>query len=565
MDDEYSKMHEPELSHTSQNGSFRQVFLHYFAFFAFGLSGAAALIYEVTWTRKLSVVMGSSTYALSTMLAAFMMGLALGGALGGLLVPKLKRPLQMFAFCEIGIGLSALMTIPLIKAATPLFIKSYFLFHASFQAFSMVQFGVVFLIILVPTTLMGMTLPLVIKHLDDGRNDIAARAGYLYAFNTFGAVIGSMGAGFVLIPLMGASDATLMAALLNLAGGLVILTLSKTTPGRFKLIHVVLVGAIILRLMDPPFVPFVSQYSAYRFGGYDMVSSVYESIRQLGIHNIVLFHHEGVESEVTLMRGFGGKAPTLSNNGKFEGGANTAGFILLAYLPYFTNPRDDSPVSVLNIGLGSGVTLSHLAGLPHADIDSVELSEGIVEANRRFLNPELFSNPRIQHVIADGRNFLLLHESKRYDAIVVSPSWAVELASAGLLTDEFFRLASTRLVPNGTISIYLDLFYASEESIAIIFRTFLRSFPYATAWTTIDGEMLLVGSPSPFQRSEREIRESIIQHVPELSNRFEVSRSKRDFDQLGDGPINTDDRPIIEFQNARSLITSTQQSAGFDK
>ena len=84
----------------------RQSFLHYFVFFAFGLSGAAALIYEVVWTRKLSMIMGSSTYALSTTLAAFMMGLALGGMLGGLWVPRIKHHLRMFAFCELGIGLS---------------------------------------------------------------------------------------------------------------------------------------------------------------------------------------------------------------------------------------------------------------------------------------------------------------------------------------------------------------------------------------------------------------------------------------------------------------------------
>jgi len=565
MEQEPSTGLQPTLVDEAQRRSLRQAFLHYFVFFAFGLSGAAALIYEVTWTRKLSVIMGSSTYALSTMLAAFMTGLALGGALGGFFVPKFKRPLRMFALCEIGIGLSALVTIPLIKVAAPLFIKSYFLFHSSFRAFSTVQFVVVFLIILAPTTLMGMTLPLLIKHLDDGRKDIAARAGYLYAFNTFGAVIGSMGAGFVLIPLMGVSDATLMAAFLNLTGGLVIWVLCNKANGGFKLIPIVLVGAIILRLIDPPFVPFISQYSAYRFGGYDMVSSVYESIRQVGTHNIVLFHHEGIESDVTLMRGFGGEALTLSNNGKFEGGANSAGFVLLAYLPYFCRPHDESPVNVLNIGLGSGVTLSHLARLPYAHIDSVELSEGIVEANRRFLSPELFSNPNIQHVIADGRNFLLLQEDRRYDMIVVSPSWAVELASAGLLTDEFFHLASTRLVPNGMIAIYVDLFYASDESIQIIFRTFRRNFPYAKAWTTVDGEMLLVGSPSPFQRAEREIRDGIFQYAPDLSSRFEVSDSASDFGQLVDGPVNTDDRPIIEFQNARHLITASRQSAGFDE
>jgi spermidine synthase len=534
---------------------FRQTFLHYFVFFAFGLSGTAALIYEVVWTRKLSLIMGSSTYALSTMLAAFMTGLALGGTLGGVLVPKLQRHLRAFALCEVGIGLSALLTIPLITALTPLFMKIYFVFHSSFRAFSIVQFCVVFVIILVPTTLMGMTLPLVIKHFDDGRSEIAARAGYLYAFNTFGAVIGSMGAGFVLIPLLGVSDATLMAALLNLTGGLVILTFSEIDQRRFALIPVMLMGAIILRLLDPPYVPFISYYSAHRFGNYDVVSSVQKSIREIGAHNVVLFHHEGVESDVTLMREFADEGLVLSNNGKLEGGARSTGFVLLAHLPYFSLEPNDPPVNALNIGLGSGVTLSYLAEFPLHHIDSVELSKGIVEANRRFLSSDLFLNPRIQHVIADGRNYLLLQERKQYDIIVVSPSWAVELASAGLLTDEFFQLASKRLTPRGKITIYLDLFYAPSESIDIIFRTFRRSFPHAMAWTTVDGEMILVGSLSPFQRSAQEIGESIVRHTPHLLEQFRVARSGKEFEQLGEGPINSDDRPIIEFHNARYLIT----------
>ena len=67
----------------------------------------------------------------------------------------------------------------------------------------------------------------------------------------------------------------------------------------------------------------------------------------------------------------------------------------------------------------------------------------------------------------------------------------MELASAALLTDEFFQLASERITPNGTIAVYLDLFYASEDSIDTVLRTFHRSFPHATAWTTADGEMVL--------------------------------------------------------------------------
>jgi hypothetical protein len=214
----------------------------------------------------------------------------------------------------------------------------------------------------------------------------------------------------------------------------------------------------------------------------------------------------------------------------------------------------------LNIGLGSGVTLSRLAALPVQRIESVELSEGILEANRRFVSPQLFSDPRIEHVLADGRNYLLVNESERYDIIIVSPSWAVEPASAGLLTDEFFALASKRLAPDGAIAIWLDLFYVPDADIDVVLRTFRRSFPHAVAWATEDDEIVLVGSLRPFGRSPQEIAEGVAAHAPELSGRFGAIRSGDDFDQLAEGPINTDDHPILEFRNARHLLTGLKSS-----
>jgi spermidine synthase len=468
--------------------------------------------------------------------------------------------LRAFAFCELAIGLSALATIPLIQAATPIFLKVYFLFNASFAAFTAAQFGVVFLVILVPTTLMGITFPLVIRHLAAGRSETARRAGFLYALNTFGAMVGSTAAGFFLIPHLGASDAILMAALLNLFGALVILLLLEWGPRPSLLIPIVLIAAAGLRLADTPFAPFVSSYSAHRFGSWDAVSEIQESIRRAGPENIVVFHHEGVESDVYLMREEADRDWILTNNGKFEGGAKSAGFLLLADLPYFSRARSGSLPRALNIGLGSGVTLSRLAALPLQRIESVELSEGILEANKRFVSPQLFSDARIEHILADGRNYLLVNEAERYDLIIVSPSWAVEPASAGLLTDEFFALASKRLASAGTIAIWLDLFYVPDADIDIVLRTFHRSFPHAMAWVTEDEEMVLVGSLRPFERSEQEIIEDVVDRAPDLSGRFGVARSGDGFDRLPEGPINTDDHPILEFRNARNLLTGLKSS-----
>ena len=98
---------------------------------AFGFSGAAALIYEVVWTRALSIILGSTTYALSTMLSTFMAGLALGGFLGGKLADRGKNLLLFFGLLELGIGIFGLITMPLIHQLPPFYFKIYRSFHLS--------------------------------------------------------------------------------------------------------------------------------------------------------------------------------------------------------------------------------------------------------------------------------------------------------------------------------------------------------------------------------------------------------------------------------------------------
>jgi hypothetical protein len=126
------------------------------------------------------------------------------------------------------------------------------------------------------------------------------------------------------------------------------------------------------------------------------------------------------------------------------------------------------------------------------------------------------------------------------------------------LADEVFALAAKRLAPDGTIAIWLDLFYVPDEDIDIVFRTFRRSFPHAIAWTTEDADMALIGSLRSFGSSEQGIAERAVAHAPEFAGRFGVARSSTGFAALEKGPINTDDHPILEFRNARHLVTGLE-------
>lgn len=517
-------------------------------FFAFGLSGAAALIYEVVWTRSLSTIMGSSTYALSTMLAAFMAGLSLGGWLGSRLTSKIKRLDRAFGLCELGIGLVGIVSIPAINALTPLYISSFYTFHLSFNAFSFVQFIIVFMIMGIPTTLMGFTFPVIIKLFTEGRTDIGRQSGSLYSINTLGAIAGSVSAGFLLIPLLGLQGATYTAAALNILVAISILVLSKNRSMAIAASASVVALVFTASMVNSP-VPFFSYYTANRYLSPGQVKEVLKSVNDSS-NNIVLYTHDGVEGKVSLMNYKG--QDILINNGKMETG-DDIGFALLAYLPYLTHSGAGETENVLSIGLGSGRTLSYLSELNIGHIDSIELNGDIIEANRRFTIPDLFGDPRINHVQADGRNYMLVTK-KKYDLIISSPSWAVEPSSAELLTDEFFSIAANRLDESGVFATWVDYFMMTEKDLHTVLRTFSRNFEHVTAWHIAGDHIILIGSNFNFPYPEEVITETLTARRPDLRGLYRVAFSEDDVHHLPEGQINTDDRPIIEFHNARNII-----------
>ena len=266
--------------------------------------------------------------------------------------------------------------------------------------------------------------------------------------------------------------------------------------------------------------------------------------------NIVLFSREGVEGNVSFMNYRG--HDILINNGKMETG-DDIGFALLAYLPYLTHSGSGETESALSIGLGSGSTLSYLSELNIGHIDSVEISEDIIEANKRFIIPELFGNPRINHIQADGRNYMLLTK-KKYDLIISSPSWVVEASSGELLTDEFFSIAANRLHESGVFATWVDYFMMTERDLHTILRTFSGNFEHVTAWHIAGDHMILIGSNFNFPYNEKVITETLTVKRPDLKGLYRVAFSENEVKHLPKGQINTDNRPVIEFNNARNII-----------
>lgn len=194
----------------------------------FVVSGATGLVYQTVWSRQLHHVFGTSTLAIATVLAAFMGGLAAGGALAAGRADSAVRPLRAYGLLEIGIGVFALVFPSLLHLAEPAWVATWQALPDAPLARAGVQLVLVGAMLVVPTAMMGATLPLLARFAVDGAELAGAAVGRLYAANTLGAVLGTWLAGFVLLPSLGLWTTTVAAATANVALGVAALVLDGT-------------------------------------------------------------------------------------------------------------------------------------------------------------------------------------------------------------------------------------------------------------------------------------------------------------------------------------------------
>ncbi|HEX4438459.1 MAG TPA: fused MFS/spermidine synthase [Thermoanaerobaculia bacterium] len=206
----------------------RRTVLRALLLFVFTLSGAAGLVYEVLWSRRLTHVFGSTTLAVSTVLAAFMGGLAAGSyAFGSWADRRPRRALAAYGLLELGVGAFGLAVPLLLRAVEAVYLalapvteRSPFLFFAA-------QFVLVAAVLAPPCALMGGTLPLLVRWLVGREEEIGAGVGTLYAANTFGAAVGTAAAAYVLLPYLGVRPGELCAVAVNVAAGLAALAIAR--------------------------------------------------------------------------------------------------------------------------------------------------------------------------------------------------------------------------------------------------------------------------------------------------------------------------------------------------
>ncbi|GAB4345588.1 MAG: hypothetical protein Kow0099_25980 [Candidatus Abyssubacteria bacterium] len=201
------------ISERSQKAA---VWLLWISFF---ISGACGLVYEVVWTRMLTLTFGASVFAVSAVLTAFMGGLALGSYLFGRYADRSGNPARIYAFLEIGIGAYAFALPHMLNQLEGVYLSLFTGSAPSFYVLSLIRFVMALAVLIVPTTLMGATLPMLSKYVGVRLKHLGWSTGSLYALNTLGAVAGCAAAGFLLIGTLGIERTIHLAVAANLLVG----------------------------------------------------------------------------------------------------------------------------------------------------------------------------------------------------------------------------------------------------------------------------------------------------------------------------------------------------------
>ncbi len=535
-----------------------------------GLSGAASMIYEVAWTRALSLVIGSSTYAFTAMLLAFLSGIALGSALFSRLSGEQRIGPGVFGLIELGIGLSALLILPAFEKMPDLLLRAFTVSLAP-DFVLIVQVLLSIAAMLVPTLLIGASFPCAVQVAARGVDRVGLDVGRIYAVNTLGAIAGTFVAGFILIPTIGAQSAVKVAVLLNLAIGSAIAIGSAPASSVWQWGSAA--GLSVAILAGLAWMPAWNQ--AVMASGVAVYAPQYQGfvgkveLARAFPNSRLLFYEDGLSATVTVHRA--GAVTSLRINGKTDAstGADMHTQLMSGHLPLLVHPK---PKAILIIGLGSGVTVGAVAQHPVERIDVVEIEPAVVKASRFFAreNREALKDPRVHLAIADGRNFLL-STPRRYDVIISEPSnpWIDGLAA--LFSQEFYALAKRRLNPGGIMLQWVQGYGFLPSDLKMVVRTFRTAFPATSIWHAAGpSDYLLLGQEESRPLDLGRIKAEY-EATPSLREDMERLGFRSPYALLADfllaepdaaryvlnADLNTDDLLPLEFSAPRSLYLDT--------
>ncbi|MBW1766343.1 MAG: fused MFS/spermidine synthase, partial [Deltaproteobacteria bacterium] len=475
---------------------------------------------------------------------------------------------------QIVAALSALLMSQVMGNSQIFFAKLIYHFKDNFAQLSLLKAFILFAFMFLPTIFLGAAFPLVAKICTRSLSRAGRSIGYAYAVNSIGAVLGSFCAGFVLIPLIGKEQGLSLVVAIQLLTvfitGVHIFRKRRAKATRWIPILVPALLGLILVFIYPHWdrkMLSVGKYHRYKKStvinaGWMKTLFYGTEINADQSESEILYFGDGIGGFTTVMKReidiLGNENIVMYNSGKPDASSrlDMDTQTLSGHLPLLFH---EDPGRVLVIGLASGITAGEILLYPINNLDAVEISRQVVFASNLFRpwNNNVLSDPRTDLIIQDGRAHLELTDRK-YDVISSEPSnpWMAGLST--LFTEEFFSLAKNRLNLNGIFVQFIHTYQMDWSTFAMVGRTFAHVFPNSllvrTNPSSVGPDFLLVGfngdrtlAVDTAARNLHFTQKS--QNISLLNHRlFHTLIISEDLQRLfGNGPINTDDRPRLEF------------------
>jgi spermidine synthase len=529
---------------------------------AFALSGCAAMVNQVAWSRSFSLFTGSTTYAFSLIVCAFIAGLAIGGHLLSTIVDRVADRVALLAALNVAIAGGSALLIPII-GELPLWLLEPLAQRAdSFLATQAFLFGLLFLLVFLPTLMMGGTYAVTTRLLSHSADDAPAQVGRAYAWNTSGAILGSLAAGLLLIPLLQLRGTLCLAVAINLIAAAVLLAprtrLAWALPA---------IGGIAL-LATPAWNPRHMNLAPHLYARDLMADPTARS--EFANSGSIRFHEEGLGATVTVIQRSSG-ARVLRIDGKTDASTEvdrlTQGIV--GSLPLLLSKRAED---VLLIGLGSGMTLASVLEFPVSSVRTAELLPEVIRAATAFgeVLGHPLDDPRSEVVLADGRH-LLQTDNSTYDVISSQPTNLFISGMSTMFTAETFEAIRGRLRPGGITLVWLQSYQLRDADFRTVLATFLSVFPEAHLWSASPFDLMLTGhlgplsiDPSEVDRRLGQLGSKRLVEWTGLSNFVDLQRhyllGPAELEKLAVGArIQHDRDPFLEFTAPRALYGDAVQ------
>lgn len=533
------------------------------------LSGFVSLAYEIAWIRLLALVLGSSTYTFSLMLAAFIAGLALGSLLISCRVVPSLHSYALFGLAEMGIALAMLFTLPIYGRLPYYFLLLGGLLNRTPLTFYLHESGkflFCFALMLLPTICLGMTLPLASRVVTMAVAQVGEKVGRVWSVNTIGNVLGAAAAGLFLLPLLGIKTLIECGIVVNLLVGCSVLWTSFQWGTRRKATVATggLLALLIYILFGPSWDMLILSSGEFRNRQPAQLLS-YREYKEGFKQSSLLFYKDDRDATVTVVQGRNGDI-SLKVNGKIDASAqgDLATQLLLAHVPFLFAAEARQ---ALVIGLGSGITAGAALRYPVERLDLVEISAGVVEAAQFFHphNARALDDPRLRLHLEDAKTFLAW-TPQGYDVIISEPSNPWIAGIGNLFSVEFYREARAHLKAGGLMAQWFHSYEMDDDNVRLILRTFSSVFEHVTLWNLSHTDFLLLGATSPLSLDFRRVEKNFAQpDVREDLRRIGIEMLATPLSlqvvsdagvraMAGQGRLNEDRFPILEYQAPRTFF-----------